>query len=126
MPYDYSRGPGRRVTADLNLQSEWYGAMDRIKDQTRKLEAKAQLQILKEAAHYLANFDLVLDPKKSSLEMVRVGSDQREAWAYLHIEPAKGASIGEERVKMAVWDVTKLDPKFIKKQGTGWMVHLAF
>lgn len=126
MTYDYHRGPGRRITADLNLRTEWYAAADRIKEKTRKLETSAQLAILKEIAHYLTNFDLFLDPKKSSLEMVPVGSDQREAWAFFHIVPAKGSAITEEGVKMAVWDVTKIDTKYIRRQGDAWIVQLNF
>lgn len=126
MTYDYNRAATRRVTANMDLRNEYYAAMERVRAQTRMIEKASDLRIMKEVAHMLANFDLVLDVKGSSLEMVRVGSDQWEAWAYLFIQPAKGSKITEEGVKMAVWDVTRQDPKFIKWQNGGWMVRLSF
>jgi hypothetical protein len=124
MTYDYAR-TARRVHANMDFAGEFYSAMNRARQKARKAEQAEQVKLLREVAHLLTNFDLVLDMKKSNLQLEEVGSDQVQGWAYLWIS-SKNSGMTDKGVKAAVWDVTRIDARSIKNTGDGWLVELGF
>jgi len=122
--YQYERA-ARSVRANMDFAGEFYSGMDRVQSATAKAEKAVEKSLLREVAHLLTNFDLVLD-KKSYVYLEKVGSDQRQGWAHLFVAPKRGAGITMEGAKAAVWDVTRIDVKEAKPVNGGWMFTLNF
>lgn len=124
MSYDHRT----RKIANMDLSDVVFNRMQKVREQTRKLEAKAAVDTLKDIKYMIVNLGLDLDIKKSSIQQYRVGSDSWGYDAYLILTDLmdRGDVLDEKTVSMSVWDVTRMDPKRVIKKGKLWEVFMSW
>jgi hypothetical protein len=127
MSYDHRTTKITTKIANMDLSEKFFSAMQKVREQTRKMEARAVNEILKDVKYMIVNLGLDLDIKASWVQQYRVGSD---SWGYSAAFVLKdlldrGDALDAETVSMSVWDVTRMDPKKVTKKSPGvWIAEM--